>query len=1040
MNIMLPKLSLEQQDILNKISDNNNVIIDSVAGSGKTTTSLQIAIHNMTKKILLLTYNSRLKLETRTKVANLIKNNMIIQLEVHSYHSFNVKYYNKSNYTDIGIIQTLKRNIKINTKLCYDMVILDEAQDITETFYRFVCKIFTDTCTKDTQICILGDKNQSIFDFNGADNRYLTFANKIFNFNKSSKWTIANLSTSYRITKQMANFVNENMLSYKRLNAIKDNKIVKYMVIDVYNDHMAIFKQIRSFITNGYTYDDIFILAPSVKSTTTPVKSLANYLSIIKNINIYVSMDDNETIDEELLKNKLVITTFHQVKGLERKIVFVTNFDDSYFDYYKKDDNIDRSVCPNEMYVACTRAIDALIVVHHKKRNKIEFLNANKLIQNCNLYYHLFQTEQLKDILVDTKLSHINIMFEINLNCNDYLPKKIFTLLDNLNCVNLMKYTLLPKYEKGDGYIKNISSNIKKYVKLMLDNGLQMDEILIITMSDGLKIITELYNELAKHTKDINKIYTKNISNLESIKVVLYYDFVYGNKTINLIDTFYVKYNNRISSFKILLSKSINDQFVEEILSHNDCCQIIKKLYDYQLTNNVSKQDVSGYITHYDVTTLCKFLPTTIMTNILDLIEYEELFANDGVNTNIKWKEKQKEIYENVCTISGIAMPALFEYYTMGKFTVLDNVQQLIIDYIVLFNGFLGKSNKYGLTEYFKKQKLILNSNYKFSVKLGILINNIKTLNCKIPVPLQTSMGIILLFENFIDSFTYFDKDNNIVGIIGHLLKNTKNAIRIANCKLLIINILKITNLYNCIQNGYFHPLKQIKYYNWIKIGSVKVIMERLLKHVSKNTVFERFHFANNMFNGGVDNSQYYNELSKYGIKGIIDCYDITNNILWEFKCVKEFNSDHYIQLALYAYLVSKCNIIDEKGIDDSINTNDEIYYFDKTCLKNKKVIGVSSSDGSCKLEGRNIISKSQIIYNKSNDKFMNCDDNIKYNDNTGYNLFNIYTGEIYGLVLNNETLKKIVGILIEHRVSSNNKISDEEFMNIINRCKISFN
>lgn len=432
---MLPKLSKEQEDIIIKILNGNNIIVDSVAGSGKTTTSLQIAIHTSPKQILLLTYNSRLKSETRGKVFNLTQNGVPILMEVHSYHSFNVKYYNKSNYTDIGIVQTLTKNLKIqpnkltNKKVQYDILILDEAQDITETFFKFICKIFVDTCTNNTQICILGDKNQSIFDFNNADNRYLTFADKIFNFN-DKLWTTANLSTSYRITNQMANYLNKNMLSYNRLNAIKNGRLPKYMIIDVYNDHLSIYRQIDNIIKNGYTYSDIFILAPSVKSETTPIKALANYLSITKDINIYVSSDDSEAIDEELVKNKLVITTFHQIKGLERKIVFVTSFDNSYFDYYKRNTSIDKSNCPNEMYVSCTRAIDILIVVHHKHKQKLEFLNMENLIENTNIYYYCIDNRYDK-ILSNTKLSHIDAIFDVDLNCADYLPKKIAKLFES---------------------------------------------------------------------------------------------------------------------------------------------------------------------------------------------------------------------------------------------------------------------------------------------------------------------------------------------------------------------------------------------------------------------------------------------------------------------------------------------------------------------------------------------------------------------------------------------------------------------------------
>jgi len=80
----LPKISSEQNNIIDQLSLNNNVVVDSVAGSGKTTSNLHIALHFNNMKILLLTYNSKLKIETRDKVNKL----GISNIEVHSYHSF----------------------------------------------------------------------------------------------------------------------------------------------------------------------------------------------------------------------------------------------------------------------------------------------------------------------------------------------------------------------------------------------------------------------------------------------------------------------------------------------------------------------------------------------------------------------------------------------------------------------------------------------------------------------------------------------------------------------------------------------------------------------------------------------------------------------------------------------------------------------------------------------------------------------------------------------------------------------------------------
>jgi hypothetical protein len=88
----LPSASEEQMEIIKRIQEGCNVIVDSVAGSGKTTTCLHIAKECPFLSILLLTYNKSLKAETRERVKSLgIRN-----LEVHSYNAMGVKYYNLS--------------------------------------------------------------------------------------------------------------------------------------------------------------------------------------------------------------------------------------------------------------------------------------------------------------------------------------------------------------------------------------------------------------------------------------------------------------------------------------------------------------------------------------------------------------------------------------------------------------------------------------------------------------------------------------------------------------------------------------------------------------------------------------------------------------------------------------------------------------------------------------------------------------------------------------------------------------------------------
>jgi superfamily I DNA/RNA helicase len=42
---------------------------------------------------------------------------------------------------------------------------------------------------------------------------------------------------------------------------------------------------------------------------------------------------------------KVLFSSFHSSKGLERKVVVIFNFDDSYFKYYAKEKPV--NICPN---------------------------------------------------------------------------------------------------------------------------------------------------------------------------------------------------------------------------------------------------------------------------------------------------------------------------------------------------------------------------------------------------------------------------------------------------------------------------------------------------------------------------------------------------------------------------------------------------------------------------------------------------------------------------------------------------------------------
>lgn len=373
------KLSNEQEKIINS---SQNMIVDAVAGSGKTTTILYISSNNPTKKVFQITYNNLLKIEVRTKAKSFHINN----LEIHTYHSLAVKYYDPKAYTDEEIKKILILNKQVEQKQFIeqiDILIIDEAQDMTDDYYKLINKFIYDT-NSNPQIIILGDKYQGIYEFKNSNIKFITLANKIW----KREFINCNLTTSYRLTNQIAWFINNIMLGYNRINTIKDGFAVDYYIANPFTIYKKIGKYLINLIKlNKIVPSDIFILIPSIKTIDAPYKKLENYL--VKNgIKCITPISDDAKLDNKVISNKVVFTTYHQAKGRERKIVILYNFDNSYMEYYS---NITYNICPNILYVGVTRASEKLILIQDANSKPLKFLNHMKLIQNN--YLNIIQTD-----------------------------------------------------------------------------------------------------------------------------------------------------------------------------------------------------------------------------------------------------------------------------------------------------------------------------------------------------------------------------------------------------------------------------------------------------------------------------------------------------------------------------------------------------------------------------------------------------------------------------------------------------------------------
>ena len=553
----LPEISIEQNNIIQHLSLNNNVVVDSVAGSGKTTCNLHIAKHFNDMNILLLTYNSKLKLETREKAKNL----GICNIEVHSYHSFCVKYYDNKCFTDTTINKIIKNKNTLLKKIYFDLIVLDEAQDITSLYYELVCKIYKDNEKINTKICIFGDKKQSIFDFNKADQRFIEYAQDLFNFN-SNNWIRCNLPVSFRITYEMSLFINKCLLKEERIisNKISNNK-PRYIICDCFGDKLGsssrTFQEVKYYFKLGYKPNDIFILAPSIKSGNSPVRQLENKIKReMPNVMVYVPTNDDEKLDEELLEGKIIFSTFHQTKGLERKVVIIFNFDNSYFEFYKKDAN--PYICSNELYVATTRGIEHLTLFHHYQNEYLHFIDKT----NIKLYCYIEETK----MFIKSKNQPLKNIDTSNTDIIKFLPQNIIDKCFNeLEIIQNSKYIInkinIPLKISNDETTESISEitgiAIPSMFELKLKNKISIYESLIkenfektIIHTKNNRSLFQLDNTPKQKKHNINHI---NIQNLTSEELL------YLSNCWNTLKNGYLFKLYQITNYDWLKEKKLNE-------------------------------------------------------------------------------------------------------------------------------------------------------------------------------------------------------------------------------------------------------------------------------------------------------------------------------------------------------------------------------------------------------------------------------------------------------------------------------------------------
>ena len=344
--------SPEQLEVV-KWLKTHNVVVSARPGAGKTATAEALALENPKVPIAVITYSKRLQIDTEKRLGK------YAHVDTYTFHRLAGSLFNRLIKDDVDLItERASRSIPcINDLPKYRFIVLDELQDVTENLYWLASTFIACIARYSGSfpgILILGDLRQAIYDFRGADSRFLEQAETIFRTLSDRGWKSLSLSQSFRLTRPTANFINNACLGGEPyiLGTGDGAKplYVRAKLPDTDDERLLTF--LRPYIKK-YGPDKCAILAPSVRGWRYYLASLSNSLSC-SGVPVSVSIYDDAPLDEDVIRGKLVVSTYHQFKGSERDLVIVFGADDGWFKRFGRD--VLHDSCPNPIFVALTRA------------------------------------------------------------------------------------------------------------------------------------------------------------------------------------------------------------------------------------------------------------------------------------------------------------------------------------------------------------------------------------------------------------------------------------------------------------------------------------------------------------------------------------------------------------------------------------------------------------------------------------------------------------------------------------------------------------
>lgn len=299
------ELSDEQKRFVHVAQEGNNILVDACIGSGKTT-----AIHALckelprTKKILYLTYNKLLKIDAKSKIHE--KN-----VTVTNYHGFAFMMLKRMGIS-AGISDLIQRFNKEKPDVTpYDVLIIDEYQDIELELAELL--EIVKSANPNMQIIAVGDMQQKIY-----DKTTLNVSQFINDF--LGEYVSLEFTQCFRLSSELASRLgriwNKNILGVN-----PDCKVTRMNV-----------EKVIEFLANQNP-EDVLCLGARTGSLSKTLNELEErYPGKYNKNTVYASISDRDSAGAtEPRVDSAIFTTYDSSKGLERKIVVIFDYTESYW-------------------------------------------------------------------------------------------------------------------------------------------------------------------------------------------------------------------------------------------------------------------------------------------------------------------------------------------------------------------------------------------------------------------------------------------------------------------------------------------------------------------------------------------------------------------------------------------------------------------------------------------------------------------------------------------------------------------------------------